>query len=323
MSGGGEPDVSMVIGAFDCAGDVQRTIESALAQEGLCVEVIVVDDGSTDGTAAVLDTIACHDHRVRTVHVPHGGLTRALVVGCGLARAPFIARLDAGDVALPDRLQRQVALLRGDPEMVLVSCDAELLGPAGELIHVLEFPEAPRQFEQTLRAADPRTICGPSHPTVVFRRRTYETVGGYRPEFYFAQDLDLWTRLAERGSFGHIHEPLCRYQFSATNISARYRPEQHALRDLICEATAARKQGLGDGHVLPRVRAIGPGREKPAAATDADYFVGSCLLKRGDRRSRRYFLRSLAARPFHAASWAKLLLSLVPPTLLHSRGGHA
>src|SRR5215472_5045758 len=100
----GNPEVSVVMSVYNNAPDLARTLDSILSQEGVDFEFIVVNDGSSDQSGQILNKYAQRDSRLRIIHQENAGLTRALIRGCDVARGEYIARQDAGDFSLPDRL---------------------------------------------------------------------------------------------------------------------------------------------------------------------------------------------------------------------------
>ncbi len=303
------PTVSVVMSVFNGGADLTATLRSVLDQQGCSLELIVIDDGSTDDSSVVLAEMARADSRLRVVHQTNQGLTRALIKGCGLARAPFIARQDCGDLSHHGRLARMVSRLQECDELVLVASAFRHIGPQGELLERIGPRDADERFRQILLAGDPTTLYGPHHGSVMFRKQAYQQVGGYREEFYFAQDLDLWTRLAAVGEVEYLPDELYESRFSYDSISARQTARQAALRELIAEASRLRGSGESDADVLDRAASIRPSEALPATQSDADidYFLGSCLASRGDPAARTYLLRSLRKRPFLIKAWVKLL----------------
>lgn len=304
------PELSIVMGVYNGASELPATMDSVLLQQDCDFEFIVIDDGSTDATATLLDDYARHDPRVRVFHQPNAGLTRALIRGCREARAPFIARQDAGDISLPGRFEGQLELLRSNPQAVFVTCGHELVGPAGEPLSV-SMPQDSATARERLLSADPDRLTGPHHGTVMFRRQAYESAGGYRAEFRYAQDLDLWTRLIEQGELLAVNQALYRVVFTFSSITARHRERQQQLKGLIAAASAQRRAGGSEAEILRQAASIGPGSKRwprdfgrEAAAA---YFVGSCLAERRDPRARRYFLATLRRNPLHLKAWLKLL----------------
>lgn len=303
------PAVSVVMSVYNGGRELEATLRSVLDQTGCLLELIVIDDGSTDSSSVVLSDMAHADSRLRVVHQSNQGLTRALIKGCGLARAPFIARQDCGDVSQEGRLAKMVSRLQARDELVLVASAYRHTGPAGELLGRIGPRHADDEFRQILLAGDPTTLYGPHHGSVVFRKQAYQQVGGYREEFYFAQDLDLWTRLAAVGEVEYLPDELYESRFSYDSISARQTARQAALRELIAEASRLRGSGSSDADVIKRAASIRPSESHPATQSDADidYFLGSCLASRGDPAARAYLLRSLRKRPLSIKAWAKLM----------------
>lgn len=306
------PLVSVVMGVYNAAPTLVASLDSILAQQGVEFEFIVVDDGSTDATAALLAARAVSDPRLRVVRQSNAGLTRALVAGCALARGRYIARQDADDVSLPGRLRAQAQYLEAHEDDVLVGCDYELVGPGGELLRV---HRGATDGASDLLDRHGRAVPGPHHGTVMFRRDAYERVGGYRPAFYFAQDIDLWSRLLEVGGLGYVGEVLCRVSFDPRSITGRHRAAQQRLRQLILEGATARRAGGSDAAYVSQAAALGPQASGAGASPtertqiDAAYFIGSCLFDRADGRARRYLLRVVRDRPGHWRAWSKLLAS--------------
>lgn len=304
------PEVSVVMSVYNAGSTLAATIDSILAQRQVSLEVIVIDDGSSDETAKLLQEISHRDARVRTLRKLNEGLTIALQIGCEMARAPLIARHDAGDFSHPDRLRLQIDSLHLDPDANLCSCHAEFFGPQGERLY-LSNPDDPDV--QTGRT-------GPAHHgSVVMRRHAYRVAGGYRSQFYFAQDLDLWTRLAERGRHIVVPQPLYRASLFPGAISGRHAHEQRQLAELIGMATEARRNGQDETPFLEMAARIRPhesqrklGRLDAAGA----YFIGCVLSHRDPIGAREYFRDALRAHPLHGKAWLRLLQShLLPGTM--------
>src|SRR6476646_3858644 len=104
------PDISIVMSIYNGADRLHETMESVLSQEGVSLEFIIIDDGSTDGSGVILGNYARHDARVRMLYQENHGLTRALIRGCEVAKGKYIARQDAGDISLANRLRLQKAV---------------------------------------------------------------------------------------------------------------------------------------------------------------------------------------------------------------------
>jgi glycosyltransferase involved in cell wall biosynthesis len=185
----------------DGAPWVADAIRSVLAQTLGDLELIVVDDGSTDTTAGILAGIA--DTRLRVERRPHEGLTRALNHALSVARAPLVARLDADDVALPERLARQAAFLDAHPEVGVLGSAAREVNGDGREVRVVRPPADDAALRRALIRENPMV-----HSTVTMRRDVLERVGGYDPGFAVAQDYDLWMRLAAVTRLANLPEAL-------------------------------------------------------------------------------------------------------------------
>lgn len=295
--------LSVVMAVFNGAGRLGATLESIFAQTESDFELIVVDDGSTDETPSMLARSS--DPRMRVITQPNAGLTRALMRGCEEARADVIARHDCGDTSHPERFRKQLARLASDPAIVLVSCATRTIGPGGEHLYVTR---ADGEDVRRSLLHDPlETIQGLTHHgTAMFRREAYLAAGGYRAEMYFAQDLDLWVRLAQRGHIAFVDEILYEAEFDLGAISSTNRPEQIELTRLIL---AMRDDPSRTPELLARAVAIRPAARARSRDTEARalYFVASCLQRARDPRWRGYARRAVARNPLLLRAWALLV----------------
>ncbi len=307
------PLVSVVMGAYNAADHVRASVESILAQSFADFEFIIVNDGSTDGTRAILREYADRDARVRVIDQVKQGLTMALIHGCNAATGRFIARQDADDVSFPERLEKQVAMIESDSRLAFVSSWAFAMGPKDELL--CEFRK-PGDADEATRQLMYRRVGPPAHGTVMFRRAAYQRVGGYRKDFYYAQDSDLWLRLGEVGMLGYVPEFLYAYRCEADSISASRRQLQREFGRIGQACRAARATGEDESAWLAEAAKLAKRATSPNGRdTLGVHFIAACLRDRRDPRASSYFWESIRRRPLHAKSWIGLIRSRMRSSL--------
>ncbi len=294
------PVVSVVMSVFNGASALPRTLEGLSLQQGVAFETVIVNDGSTDGTAELLDRWCSGAPGRHVLHQDNQGLTAALVVGCGAVRGRYIARQDAGDVSLPGRLARQAAMLDADPEVVLISAGTHFMDDEGELLYEVVMDDA--AVTASLTAEDPRDLRGPPHHgSTMFRRDAYLAAGGYRTAFRVAQDLDLWIRLVEEGRVASLPEVLYRADSSPGAISFNRRHLQQEATRLIAAARDCRRRGESEKAVLDEARRVTsqPARGGRQSAADYHYFIAGCQRRNRPESAMRNYRRALAANPLY------------------------
>jgi len=311
-----QPDISVVMSVYNGADYLHESMDCILSQEDVCLELIAVNDGSTDRSGQILDEYAQRDDRVRVIHQPNLGLTSALITGCAEARGMYIARHDIGDISLPLRLALQKKALDADPLISFVSCWTEFIGPGNEYLYTTKGTGEARFPVQILPSRkDPRVIDGPtSHPSVMMRTDSYHKAGGYRKEFYFGQDWDLWYRLAEIGTFQMIEQPLYRARVMPNSVSSLNKNKQESIGRLSLESLRLRQKGLSDAQVIAEADRIKPDRTKRNGRQELAsglYFIGECLRRNGDPRAALYLFEALKSKPIFLKAWLRLGQSLL------------
>jgi len=189
------------MGVWNGAPQVREAVLSVLSQTMADLELIVVDDDSTDSTPEILASF--RDPRLQVLRRARGGLTSALNVALRLARGPLVARLDADDVALPERLERQLSFLSARPDVGLVGTAAREVDAAGREVAVVRPPTDDAGIRRALIRRNPFV-----HSSVVMRRAAVEQAGGYDEAFPVAQDYDLWMRMSRVTRMANLPEPL-------------------------------------------------------------------------------------------------------------------
>lgn len=294
---------------YDKPNDVARTIDSILSQKDVIIELVIVNDGANDSVVSTLETF--RDQRIRLINQDNQGLTAALIAGCAAASHEFIARVDAGDQMLPDRLKQQAVCLYENKNVAVVSCWVHVHTDEGH--HLYDVNDSSDDLMTGLRTLIPGRLKSPVHSSVMFRKSAYERVGGYRREFYFTQDCDLWARLLSFYDLIVVPKVLQRALFSASGISGRNAATQKRLADLIVNGNALRANGEPDEVILPLVSKQRPMADSVSTASDfaGNYFIASVLSKSQPKASLMYWRRSLVEKPMRIWVWARYFKSLV------------
>ena len=207
------PRVSVIIPAYNSAAYTVETVESVLAQTYRNLEVIVVDDGSTDHTR---EALAPYADRIHYVYKDNGGACSARNEGIRRASGEYIACLDCDDLWLPEKLEHSLPVLEQDPTMGFVCSPCYTIGPSGELIGEVRYP-----FDQANTYLNLLAENYVLAPTVVMRRSCLEQVGLFDESIFIPADWDLWLRLARQFRVGYIDRPLSKYRL-ASNYTLRH-----------------------------------------------------------------------------------------------------
>jgi glycosyltransferase involved in cell wall biosynthesis len=213
----GAPRVSVVMAVYNGAAYLKPAIDSVLAQTFPDFELIVVNDGSTDASRDIV--LAAGDRRIRLLDNPRNlGLTPSLNRGLEAARGEFIARLDADDVATPDRLARQVAFLDRNPDIALVGSFYRLIDPRGRVIRGGKWPRHHNHLRWSLLF-----YCPFNHSAVTWRRGPVSAaIGPYDGNFQYAMDWEYWSRMASRLRVANIPRVLTLYRVGPHSMSSNH-----------------------------------------------------------------------------------------------------
>jgi len=237
------PSVSVVIPAFNAAGLVGQTLETLRLQTFQDFEALIVDDGSTDDTAAVVRRFCQDDPRLRLVSRPHAGLSAARNAGMEQARSGFIAFLDADDTWLPQKLERQMELFRADPRMNFSYTNYYFWDGQRDLDTGYR-EHRPLPDGDTSRQLVFANLYSVS--TVIVRREMLELAGRFDTSLDSCEDWDMWLRLAEHGLRARgTREPLARYRRWPGSMSNR--KIKMAVNDVLVlekNLRATRRDGL-------------------------------------------------------------------------------
>ena len=238
-----DPRISVLIPVWNNAETLGRALDSIVAQTVTDIEVLVLDDGSTDSSGEIVGSY--DDARVRGIQLPHRGISVTLNAGLEEARAPFVAIQDADDWSLPERLERQLAAFDSDATVGVVGCRMRELDEDGR----------PRNSRIRFAVGDVtdtlvRFNMIPGTAAAI-RRDAALSVGGFDPDFQCAQDYDLWLRIADRHRVVCLPDELAVRWHGESNAGARGARAQvgESLRAKV--ATMRRRRSLRGVGYLP------------------------------------------------------------------------
>ncbi|MFK4874781.1 glycosyltransferase [Novosphingobium sp. ZW T3_23] len=239
-----KPAISVAMSVNNGERFLPLAIESVLAQSFTDFELLIVDDGSSDGSAEIIRRYAASDARIRPIIRENRGLIASLNELLVEAQAPLVARMDADDICRPERFARQVEFLMQKPDYGVVGTWSEDIGEHGEAL-VRSGADHPLTHEDMIAAIEngEQLIC---HPAVMFRREVVLAVGGYHAAFRHCEDLDLWLRLSSVTRMGNIPERLLRYRRYPDQVSARHSTEQQIGSVIARLAWEERRDGKPD-----------------------------------------------------------------------------
>jgi len=229
--------ISVIMPVYNAEKFIKAAVESILHQTFTDFEFIIINDGSTDGTSAILEKYAQQDDRIRLVSRDNKGLVATLNEGIDLAKAPFIARMDADDIALPNRFDMQLTYMNAHPEVVCLGARSRVIDAKGRFLILTDTKTGHKKLEQAaLQGRSPIT-----HPTAMMRTVAVKQVGGYLLDNYPAEDLALWLNLSEIGVIDNLSNVLLEYRIHDNSISTRAHSVQLNKAREICELACIKR----------------------------------------------------------------------------------
>lgn len=233
------PVISVLMSVYNAERYVAEAVQSILGQTEGRFEFLIVNDGSTDASASILNRYAAQDSRIRVIHQDNRGLIASLNLLLDQARAPIVARMDSDDVSRPERFAVQLAEMTAHPEIAVLGTNTDELDADGAYFPCSDFhPEQSQDIRERLMVAS--AMC---HPSVMMRRDVIRSVGGYRAAFRHCEDYDLWLRVSEHHAMRNLPDRLFLYRRSPDQVS-----EKHILVQAIgaaCARFAAQERRSG------------------------------------------------------------------------------
>lgn len=207
--------IDVLIPVYNGVRTIRESLASIQVQTVKDIRVVVVNDGSRDGTAEIVAAMAREDPRISLINKQNSGIVGTLNLGLGYCEAEFIARFDADDVSYPHRLETQLSYLSDNPDCVAVGGRVDHIDEQGRPLKGLPHPGQPDHADPCwVPAREPYLI----HPFLMARRSAIAGIGGYR-YVTNSEDTDLYWRLAEHGRLHNLHVSLGQYRMRTTGIS--------------------------------------------------------------------------------------------------------
>jgi len=307
--------ISVVMSVYNGAQYLHKSIESILAQEGVDFEFIIVNDGSNDASGDILRVFARQDNRIRVIEQENMGLTKSLIRGCRKARGKYIARQDVDDISMPGRLKALEDLLNFNKGIVLAFSWTNCIAPGGEIFRRINPSE---EIEEITRKLREEMIGIPAHGSVMLRKDAYLRVGGYREEFYYAQDCDLWLRMAWEGKIGCVRKYLYGLGMSPESIPSSRREIQAQFAQFARDCYVVRKRNESESNILDcvsklRQHAIRNKGEKVSSRDTAItyYLIASELGKKNNLKAAHYYFKAIRTYPFHIRAWRGAMFNML------------
>lgn len=243
----GSYQVSIIMPAYNAAKFIRPAVDSILGQTFRDFELIILNDGSTDDTRAIIESY--EDDRIRLINKDNSGVASTLNLGLKEAKGEFIWRHDADDISLPEKLERQVNFLEEHPEFVLCATQIAFMSERGKVAWNKRQPKSNWLGQAAFREVffeDFSPYSPVTHGTTLFRRAILPATGGYRNAFITSEDIDMWLRFLENGRLAVLNECLSLHRLSGSSATAVHGWKNHFYRELAKEFYLVRRRGEED-----------------------------------------------------------------------------
>lgn len=210
------PYVSVIMSVYNSENYLDKAIESILNQDFTDFEFIIINDGSTDKSEAIIKRYAQSDLRIKFFSQENQGLPKSLNRGIQLARGKYIARMDADDISVPERFRKQISFLEKHPEVGVCGSWVQTIGESKSYIN--KYPEN----DATLRCWLLFGV-GLAHPSIILRRELFEKENlSYNLSYSYCQDYELWIRASNYCALANISEVLLLYRLHSEQMGQSY-----------------------------------------------------------------------------------------------------
>lgn len=300
------PAVTILMSVYNGDKYLREAIDSILNQTFNDFEFIIINDASTDKTKDILDSY--EDKRIKIINNTENiGLTKSLNIGIKSSNGRYIARMDADDISLPERLETEKRFLDQNKNIGMVGTYYYFISSDGKIIETITLPTDNKELQEKLIEQNQF-----GHGTVMFRSECIYKIGPYREEFKYSQDYDFWLRISEVYEIANIPIPLYKWRLNKGSISANKKIEQDIYASLARELANERRQNGKDK------LEILSGYEKDSFirnyidtqkfdnqdTANSCYSWGESLYYRKKySESLKYLFRSVLHKPFNNKSW--------------------
>jgi glycosyltransferase involved in cell wall biosynthesis len=288
--------------AYNVARYVRDAVGSILAQSLGDFELIIIDDGSKDQTLEVLKELEAQDKRIRLITRPNAGVSKTANEAISLARGEFLVRMDGDDIAMPDRLEKQVGYLRANPKCVAVGSRVLLIDQDGLPLYVMpDLAFGHQAIDSALLAGGwPINQC-----VATFRREAVFAAGGYRTHLSLHEDHDLFLRLAEIGTLENLPDVLLRYRRHFSSITFREAGTSGGVMTEILRE-ARKRRGLADASPPPSEK----GATQMDVLTRCRHWAWMSLKANYPATARKYAFAGFRMAPLSTHSWKLMYCAL-------------
>lgn len=223
------PKVSVLMPAYNSEKYIAEAIESILNQTFADFEFIIINDGSTDNTAKIVQKYAKSDKRIRFInHTKNKGLIAVLNEGLGLCVGEYIARFDSDDISLPERFARQVEYMDAHPECGVVGAWINQFDTDIKQGNIYRYPPKSKMFDFIIKG------CLVAHPVTMIRKSVLdENKIKYNPAYKYAEDYGFWIQIAQHTEIHNVQQILLNYRWYGDNISIVHSQEQSKCTEQI------------------------------------------------------------------------------------------
>lgn len=235
--------LSVVMAVYNGETYLREAIDSILNQTFTNFEFIIINDGSTDGTQQILESYK--DPRIIPVHQEHLGFTKSLNNGIALAKGEYIARQDADDISMPDRLEKQIEFLERHKNIALLGTATKFVDEKGRYLYTIEFSCDHFAIERGMNRQNHFI-----HGSVMFKKQYFFELGGYRDFFLTSQDFDLWLRFIENYEVANLSNPLYKRRITSHSITLKNIVLQRRMGRFAKLLAKAREKGISENSLI-------------------------------------------------------------------------